>query len=155
MARRKAQTCGVRVRCRMRRAPLGAPISASPRPVRHRASLSVAGISLASSGPTRRTTFRDDAAGRSASSWQGLVVVPGGAPVPPECLTCVAKPAGAAPRPAIKTPLERAPQVDEVVRSVSEMCAPRIKSPLHLVPTRWCRGLPVMSKTTRLAHAPR
>ena len=36
----------------------------------------------------------------SASSWQGLLVVPGGAPMPPEYLTCVAKPAGAAPRPA-------------------------------------------------------
>jgi hypothetical protein len=78
--------------------------AASPRTVRHRASLSVAGISLASSCPTRRTTFRDDAAGRSAGSQQGLVVVPGGAPVPPECLTCVARPAGAAPRPASRTP---------------------------------------------------
>jgi hypothetical protein len=47
-------------------------------------------------------------AGRSSSSWQGLVVVPGGAPLPPECLVAT-RPAGAAPRPAIKTPLERAP----------------------------------------------
>jgi hypothetical protein len=29
--------------------------------------------------------------------------------MPPECLICVTKPAGAAPRPAIKTPHERAP----------------------------------------------
>jgi hypothetical protein len=34
--------------------------------------------------------------------------------MPPECVACVAGPAGAAPHPAIKTPLERAPQVDEV-----------------------------------------
>jgi len=40
----------------------------------------------------------------SASSWQGLLVAPGGAPTPPGCLTCVVKTAGAAPRPAIKTP---------------------------------------------------
>ena len=44
----------------------------------------------------------------SASSWQRLVVVPGGAPLPPKCLVAT-RPAGAAPRPAIKTPLERAP----------------------------------------------
>ncbi len=37
----------------------------------------------------------------SASSWQGLVVVPGGAPLPPECLVAT-RPAGAAPHPAIK-----------------------------------------------------
>jgi len=40
----------------------------------------------ASSGPKSLATFRNDAAGRSASSWQGLIVVPGGAPAPPECL---------------------------------------------------------------------
>jgi len=38
-------------------------------------------------------------AGRSASSWQGLLMVPGGAPMPPECLVAT-RPAGAAPRPA-------------------------------------------------------
>ncbi len=42
---------------------------------------------------------------RSArSSWQGLLVVPGGAPMPPECRCCVHEPAGAAPRPASRTP---------------------------------------------------
>ena len=35
----------------------------------------------------------------SASSWQGLIVVPGGAPMPPEC-PLARRPAGAAPRPA-------------------------------------------------------
>jgi len=47
----------------------------------------------------------------SASSWQGLVMGTGGAPTPPECLACVAKPAGTAPHPAsrrlMKTPLKR------------------------------------------------
>src|SRR5688572_9859671 len=38
-------------------------------------------------------------AGQSASSWQGLVLVPGGAPMPPECRIAI-QPAGAAPRPA-------------------------------------------------------
>ncbi len=45
----------------------------------------------------------------SASSWQDLLVGPGGAPLPPERFVAT-KPAGAAPRPAFKTPLERAPQ---------------------------------------------
>jgi hypothetical protein len=40
----------------------------------------------------------------SASSWQGLLVVPGGVPMPPECSCCVHEPAGAAPRPASRTP---------------------------------------------------
>jgi hypothetical protein len=31
----------------------------------------------------------------SASSWQGLLLVPGGAPAPPGCLICVTRPAGA------------------------------------------------------------
>jgi hypothetical protein len=47
----------------------------------------------------------------SASSWQGPLVVPGGAPAPPECRLCVSRPAGAAPRPAsrrlMRTPLKR------------------------------------------------
>jgi hypothetical protein len=47
----------------------------------------------------------------SASSWQGPLVVPGGAPAPPECRLCVSRPAGAAPRPAsrrlAKAPLKR------------------------------------------------
>jgi hypothetical protein len=33
----------------------------------------------------------------SASSWQGAVVPPGGAPTPPECVVCETTPAGAAP----------------------------------------------------------
>jgi hypothetical protein len=41
--------------------------------------------------------------------------------MPPECSCCVHEPAGAAPRPAIKTPHERAPQLDEVERSVREV----------------------------------
>jgi hypothetical protein len=32
----------------------------------------------------------------SASSWQGAVVPPGGAPTPPECELCVSSPAGSA-----------------------------------------------------------
>jgi len=40
----------------------------------------------------------------SASSWRGLLVVPGGAPAPPGCPCCVHEPAGAAPRPASRTP---------------------------------------------------
>ena len=44
----------------------------------------------------------------SASSWQGLLMVPGGAPMPPECLVAT-RPAGAAPHPAFATPRESAP----------------------------------------------
>jgi len=49
----------------------------------------------------------------SASSWQGLLVVPEGAPLPPECLVATDTQAPHL-RPALKTPLERAPQLDEV-----------------------------------------
>src|SRR6185312_2143589 len=44
----------------------------------------------------------------SASSWQGLLVAPGGAPLPPGCLVAT-RPAGAAPCPAFATPRESAP----------------------------------------------
>ena len=77
-----------------RRAPRGAPITAFSgngpcfRPVRR-----------ASNAPTEP----------SASSWQALLVVPEGAPLPPECLVAT-RPAGAAPRPAFTTPHDRAPQ---------------------------------------------
>jgi hypothetical protein len=56
--------------------------AASPQTVRHRASLS----------PQIRCLRA------SAGSQQGLIVVPGGAPMPPECFVAT-KPAGAAPRP--------------------------------------------------------
>ena len=123
MARRKAQTCGVRASFReTRRAPFGAPHALKQRKLapeahaicgnlRRRAALSPqvsrAGPELPSGfAPARLVwTLRS-----SASSWQDLLVGPGGAPAPPECLACVTRPAGAAPRPAIKTPLERAPQ---------------------------------------------
>jgi hypothetical protein len=65
---------------------------------------------------------------RSASSWQGLVVVPGGAPLPPECLTCVAKPAGAAPRPASPFASRSALQVDEVTETLREVWMAGISS---------------------------
>jgi hypothetical protein len=44
----------------------------------------------------------------------GLLVAPGGAPLPPECLVAT-RPAGAALRPASRTPRESAPQKDEVM----------------------------------------
>jgi hypothetical protein len=49
-------------------------------------------------------------AGRSASSWQGLIVVPEGAPSRPGALACETRPAGAAPHPAFTTPRDDAPQ---------------------------------------------
>ena len=68
--------------------------------LRHRA--------LLSSGPSRISAPTDP----SASSWQGLLVAPEGAPTPPECLVAT-RPAGAAPRPASRR-LMMAPSVDEV-----------------------------------------
>jgi hypothetical protein len=65
--------------------------------------------SVASSDPRRLATLRDDAAGRSASSWQGLLVDPGGAPVAARVLVYVNEPAGAAPRPASHDASRRAP----------------------------------------------
>ena len=64
----------------------------------------------------------------SASSWQGLVVVPGGAPMPPECSSRVHEPAGVAPRPAIKTPHEPRPSTNEVLRSLSSIRKVGIRS---------------------------
>ena len=47
----------------------------------------------------------------TASSWRGLLVVPGGVPVPPECLVSrLARSAGAAPVPRLTTPRESAPK---------------------------------------------
>src|SRR4029078_4701658 len=61
---------------------------------------------LLSSGPSRKRIAPTEP---SASSWQGLLVAPEGAPMPPECLVAT-RPAGAAPRPAsrrlMKRPLE-------------------------------------------------
>jgi hypothetical protein len=90
MARRKAQTYGVRDPCGPRRAPLGAPIAAFP-----------------AAGPAFSTEAGStSSSASSASSWRDLLVGPEGAPVPPERSTCVAEPAGAAPRPASRTPRE-------------------------------------------------
>jgi hypothetical protein len=56
-------------------------------------------------GPAFRRRHRLEwPAGVSASSWRGLLVAPEGAPMPPECPCCVHEPAGAAPRPASRTP---------------------------------------------------
>jgi hypothetical protein len=70
--------------------------------------------------------------------------------MPPECPTCVARPAGAAPRPAIKTPHERAPQLDEVIETLTEVLPPGISwdqrgSP----PLRGTAGLKLTSSWTR------
>ena len=75
------------------RAPSGAPITA-----------------VAATGPAfvRSVAHRIAPTDPSASSWQGLLVAPEGAPMPPECLVAT-RPAGAAPRPAsrrlMNTPL--------------------------------------------------
>ena len=51
----------------------------------------------------------------SASSWQGLLVVPGGAPMPPGRLTCVAKVRGRRTSSRVRKRLATAPlQKDEV-----------------------------------------
>jgi len=48
------------------------------------------------------------------------LVVPEGAPLPPECSCRVHEPAGAAPRPASTFASRSALQVDEVMRSLSQ-----------------------------------
>jgi hypothetical protein len=115
VARRKAQTYGVRgSSSELRRAPLGAPhalvlmryrasryLSAWSRRATsahaHFATLSAAGRALR----CRRN------AGRSASSWQGFVVSPGGAPMPPEGLVAYEPRRRRAPS-RLTTPHERA-----------------------------------------------
>jgi hypothetical protein len=87
VARRTAQIECVHLRCRRWRAPSGAPHAA-----------------ISNTGPRFPLPTL---AGRSASSWQGPVVAPGGAPMPPECRTAI-RPAGAATRPAAATPRDDA-----------------------------------------------
>ena len=99
MARRKAQTYGSAILLRI---AAGASRRASCGRFRHRAPLS------------SKRPDRTPPPVASASSWQGLLVVPGGAPMPPECPACARQPAGTAPRPAVTTPHESAPQTDEV-----------------------------------------
>jgi hypothetical protein len=63
--------------------------------------------------------------------------------MPPECPACVAKPAGAAPRPATTNASRSALQVDEVMETLREVLAAGIRSlagrrfaPLHEIHTR-------------------
>jgi hypothetical protein len=58
--------------------------------------------------------------GQSAPDGDSYLVVPGGAPMRPECLACV-EPSPRAPHPVppSRTPRESAPQKDEVMRMVS------------------------------------
>ena len=115
VARRKAQNLWLRIRRRTRRAPLGAPVATfsgtGPRfPVRASRSSRPALLR-----PPKRASRRREAGSAtpksSASSWQGFVVSPGGAPVPPECLVDEPDPRGTAPRPAsrrlMRTPLQK------------------------------------------------
>ena len=114
------------------RAPRGAPITAFSgtgpcfRPVRR-----------ASHAPTEP----------SASSWQGLLVVPEGAPLPPECLVAT-RPAGAAPRPASRR-LMIAPLSGRGGCSISEvwrrgLCGDKA-APSLLIPVR----KPAIQRRTR------
>src|SRR5680860_1245294 len=49
----------------------------------------------------------------TASSWRGLLMVPGGAPMPPECFSAM-KPAGAASHPADTYASRKRPSTDEM-----------------------------------------
>ncbi len=50
--------------------------------------------------------------------------------MPPEFPCCVHEPAGAAPRPAVTTPRDGAPQMDEVMQSLREVLAAGISRAL-------------------------
>src|SRR5581483_10449921 len=90
--------------------------------LRHRAPLSsFASSAEVAEGPVaHRTALRRPKgpvahdAKSSASSWQDLLVGPGGAPLPPGSRLCVSKPAGAAPRPAYANASRSALQLDKV-----------------------------------------
>ena len=102
MARRKAQTYGSVSVAGTRRAPLGAPHalkqrsgSASKNAHLQRSRSACYLRHLSAPGPASSTeSGLTSGSASSASSWQGLLVVPGGAPVPPEWLVSETSPAG-------------------------------------------------------------
>jgi hypothetical protein len=75
------------------------------------------GLERPGTPPSRSTSPEGDSAmdKSSASSWQGLLVDPGGAPAPPERLVeRRPDPQGTAPRPAFRALRDSAPSTDEV-----------------------------------------
>jgi hypothetical protein len=119
MARRPAQSLQCPRSFGSRRAPYGAPHALFL--VRYRASRYLSALQRRATSRAHAYLRRSSGTGPRfspglpvrnlrASSWRGLLVVPGGAPAPPECFVCVTKPAGAAPRPAYATPRDGAPQ---------------------------------------------
>src|SRR6185437_758484 len=89
----------------------GAPQSAKSfmaRALRHAGASRRANHGVSANGPCFRPVRAQRIAPTdpSASSWQGLLVAPEGAPMPPECLLA-RRPAGAAPRPASRRLMKR------------------------------------------------
>ena len=129
MARRKAQTYGSAILVGPRRAPFGAPHTRkrmliggdlsdrqaplSPevpreRPSHRFQSLSIPGLEERLGRSDRRRLAW--ALRSSASSWQGFLLSPGGAPPPPECPACETGPAGRRTPSRRATPRDGAPQ---------------------------------------------
>src|SRR5665213_205985 len=96
------------------RAPLGAPLrrrdSAGPRFLTRRFGSPLATRAGALCGGRGSRASGEPSGPPSASSWQGTVVSPGGAPAPPGSLegAFIPPPAGAAPCFIIQTPLDDA-----------------------------------------------
>jgi len=121
VARRKAQTYGVAALAEPRGRLSARHMRSSSEAVAH-AICSV----CSAPGPAFGDGCTRKGRRSSASSWQGLLMVPGGAPMPPECRLCVRQPAGAAPRPGSRR-LMNAPLNERGGSSVSEVGEAGIK----------------------------
>ena len=112
MARRKAQTYGVRDPCGARRAPFGAPHAFKQRSgsACYLRACGISGTGHRYRVLPRGTREAGSATRPSASSWQGLVVVPGGAPRRPSASCCEKSPRAPHPVPRSRHLMSRAPQ---------------------------------------------
>jgi len=93
-----------------------------------------------------------------ASSWRGLVVVPGGAPLPPECFVAT-RLAGAAPRPAHHDASRKRPSNGRGDRIVRQVFGAGIRLPIPErrpgesrgpVLMRFAHRIPAFARMTRI-----
>jgi hypothetical protein len=98
------------------------------------------------------TGGRSNAPPSSASSWQGLVVVPGGAPAPPECRSCEIDPQAPHLFPPTRASRQR-PSSGRGACKISANWRAGISSLLPLAGEE-CKFLPACADMTIMEHQP-